>query len=166
MKSFGRIWLKTNPMAESCKQSNCEFRLLETRIIFWLFDRPVGCYSTIGVTTRHGLEGPGIGYRWELDIRHTSIPAIGSTEPPVEWVPGHFPGGEAAGAWSWSPIPILHRRWRKNGAIRVLLLLLRALMACSRMTLCRYDQVVGCRNVAACRWSDVVMPVRGGGPMS
>jgi hypothetical protein len=31
-----------------------------------------------------------------------SRPALRSTQPPIQWVPGVLsPGGKAAGAWSW-----------------------------------------------------------------
>jgi hypothetical protein len=30
-----------------------------------------------------------------------SIWLWGSTQPPIQWVPSSFPGGKAAGAWSW-----------------------------------------------------------------
>jgi len=31
----------------------------------------------------------------------------GPTQPPVQWVPGPFAAGKAAGAWRWPPTPIL-----------------------------------------------------------
>jgi hypothetical protein len=31
----------------------------------------------------------------------SSRPTLGPTQPPIQWVRGHFPRGKAAGAWSW-----------------------------------------------------------------
>jgi hypothetical protein len=49
--------------------------------------------------TRYGLDGPGFELRWGRDFPHIPWPAVGPTQPPVQWVPGLFPGGKAAGAW-------------------------------------------------------------------
>jgi len=55
--------------------------------------------SIVGVATRHGLEDPGIQSRWRQGFPHTSGLAVGSTQPPEQWVPGYFPGVKVAGAW-------------------------------------------------------------------
>ena len=52
-----------------------------------------------GIATRYGLDGPGIESQWERDFPHPPRPALGSTQPPIQWVPGLSPGGTAAGAW-------------------------------------------------------------------
>jgi hypothetical protein len=36
----------------------------------------------------YGMDGPGIEYQWGRDFSHTSRPALGVTQPPVQWVPG------------------------------------------------------------------------------
>ena len=60
----------------------------------------VGRDSVVGKATRNGLDGPGIEPRWGQDFPHLSRPVLGPAQPPVQWVPGLFPGGKAAGAWS------------------------------------------------------------------
>jgi hypothetical protein len=48
--------------------------------------------SVVGIATRYGLDGPGIESRWGRDFPHPSRPALWPTQPPIQWVPGLFPG--------------------------------------------------------------------------
>ena len=59
----------------------------------------MGWDSVVGIVTRYGLGGPGIESRWGRDFPHLSRLALGPTQPPIQWVLGLFPRGEAAGAW-------------------------------------------------------------------
>jgi hypothetical protein len=54
--------------------------------------------SSVGIATGYGLDGPGIESRWGRDFPHLSRPALGLTQPPVQWVPGLSREQKAAGA--------------------------------------------------------------------
>jgi len=44
--------------------------------------------SVVGIATGYRLDGPGIESRWGRNFPHLSRPALWSTQPPVQWVPG------------------------------------------------------------------------------
>ena len=48
----------------------------------------VGRDSSVGIATRYGLDGLGIESRWGRDFPHPSRPALGPTQPLIQWVPG------------------------------------------------------------------------------
>ena len=54
-----------------------------------------GRHSALGIVTSYRLDGPGIESRWRQPFR----PALGPTQPPVQLVPGLFPGSKEDGAW-------------------------------------------------------------------
>jgi len=57
----------------------------------------VGRDSSVGTTTRYGLDGPAIKSRWGRDFPHPSRPTLVPTQPPIQWVPGLFPGVKRPG---------------------------------------------------------------------
>ena len=73
-------------MASLCLAA-CPQMAAESLSIRFLY---VGRDSSVGIATRHGLDGPGIESRWWRDFPHLSRPALGPTQPPVKWVPGLY----------------------------------------------------------------------------
>ena len=48
----------------------------------------MGRDSAVSIPTRYGVDGPGIESWWGRDFLHPSRPALGSTQSPIQWVPG------------------------------------------------------------------------------
>jgi hypothetical protein len=57
----------------------------------------VGRIGSVGITTRYGLDGPGIEYRWGRDFSDASRRALGLTQPLVQWYRVSFPGVKRPG---------------------------------------------------------------------
>jgi hypothetical protein len=72
-----------------------------------IVDRGPG--SSVGIATECGLDGPGIKSRWGRDFSHTSRPALGPAQPPVQWVPGFSGGVKRLGRGGGADHPPPHR---------------------------------------------------------
>jgi len=63
--------------------------------------------SVVGIATGYGLDGPGIESRWGRDFLHLSRPALGPTQPPVQWIPCLSPGVKSGRGVTLIPHPLL-----------------------------------------------------------
>ena len=70
--------------------------------------------SSVGIATRYGLDGPGIESRWGRDFPHTSRPALGPTQPPVQMGTGSFPGVKRPGSGADPPTHIFSAEVKKE----------------------------------------------------
>ena len=51
-----------------------------------------GRVSSVGIAIRYGLDGPGIESLWKRNFPHSSRPAVGPTQPPIQMVPSSSRG--------------------------------------------------------------------------
>jgi len=70
-------------------------------------------HIVVCIATRYGLDGPGIESRWGRDCPHPSWPALAPTQPPIQRVPGSFPGVERPSR-SVDPPPHLEPRLKRE----------------------------------------------------
>jgi hypothetical protein len=63
--------------------------------------------SVVDITTGSELDGPGIESRCGRDFPHLSRPALGPTQPPIQWVQGLSPGVNSGRGVTLTPHPLL-----------------------------------------------------------
>ena len=80
--------MTTDTVSEHCDPTNTYYwRLLPLGVtITVLHCLLCGQGSVDGIATGYWLDGPGIESRWRQDFPHLSWPALGPTQPPVQWV--------------------------------------------------------------------------------
>jgi hypothetical protein len=98
-----KLWIMVNEEAVKSSvvtvaSANLEFRIERLMLV---------CRDSVVDTASHyGLDDPRIEPQWEGDFPPPSRPALGPTQPPVQWLTGLFSGGKAVGGWLSSPTPI------------------------------------------------------------
>jgi len=80
-------------VTETCDWKH-RFKLIDNRKILVHL---LGSGSSVGIATDYGLDGPGSNPGGD-EIFRPSRPAMGPTQPLVQWVPGLSWGQSAAGA--------------------------------------------------------------------
>ena len=93
--------------------------------------------SSVGIANGYGLDDPGIDSRWGRVFPHLPRPALGPTQPPVQWVPGFSRGVKSGRGVTLTPHHLLVPWSWKGRAIPLLLLWtvgpVQSLSACTRV---------------------------------
>ena len=93
--------------------------------------------SLVGIVTGYGLNDLGIEFHWGRDFPHLSRPALGPTQPPLQWVPRLSWGVKSGRGMTLTPHPLLVLWSRKGRAIPLLPLWaiqpVQSLSACTRV---------------------------------
>ena len=71
---------------------NTAITLISVGLVFMKYSVLSSRDSSVGIATRHGLDGPGIESRWRRDFPHPYRPALVSTQPLIQMDTGSFPG--------------------------------------------------------------------------
>ena len=96
----------------------CSKRTMEALNNFWgtnvsTYIKFCGPGNSVGIATGHGLDGAGIESRRGRNFPHLSRPALGPTQPPVQYEPGLSWGKERPGRDADpSPLPV---PWSRKG---------------------------------------------------
>jgi hypothetical protein len=89
-------------MSAVCKRSFFLFQSLNKCIVLYQQNKCKCTYrgrdSSVGMATRYRLDGVGIESHGGEEFSHPFRPALGPTQPPVQWVRG-LSRGKAAEAW-------------------------------------------------------------------
>ena len=76
--------------------------------------------SVVGIATGYGLDDPGSNPGEGRDFPHLSRPALGTIQPPVQWVLGLSRGAKSGRGVTLTPHPLLVPWSRKGIAIPLL----------------------------------------------
>jgi hypothetical protein len=110
------------------------FVILPQTLLFLALGRD----SSVGAANGYGMDGPGIESRWTRDFPNLSRSALGTTQLPVQWVPGLSRGVNYGRGLTLTPHPLLVPWSWKSRVIPVLPLWavqpVQSLSACTRET--------------------------------